>query len=111
MSTTGGMGKRVCPWPHRLARARQACPCHSHANSMTRSSSDRVSAALAGADADAVLEREDKDFSIANFARLARAAPFDDRRNGRLDKIVVDGDLQLHFAEQIHRDLMPAIKL
>ena len=31
--------------------------------------------------------------------------------DGRLDKLIVDGNLQLHFAQQIHRDLVAPVHL
>lgn len=68
----------------------------------------RFRPALAGADADAIFERQDKDFAVADRAVVPRAAPFDDRVDRRLDEIVVDGDLQLDLAEQIDCDFSAA---
>ena len=41
----------------------------------------------------------------------ARAAPFDDGVDRGLDELLVDGDLQLHLAEQIDGDFVPAVDL
>jgi len=71
--------------------------------------SNRLRPMFAGADADAIVHRQDEDFSVADLSRLARAAAFDDRVDRRFDKIVVHGNLQLHFAEQIDADFAAAI--
>jgi hypothetical protein len=79
------------------------CPCDSHL--------DRFRAPLARADADAVFERQYKDLAVADFARAAGPAPFNDRVDRRLDEMVVDRNHQLHLPQQIDRDLMAAINL
>lgn len=66
---------------------------------------DRVAAAFAGADADALFERQDKDFAVADLAGFAGAAAAKDGVDGRLDEVVVNCDLQLHFAEEIRLEL------
>jgi hypothetical protein len=72
---------------------------------------DRFFATLAGADADAVVHRQDKDLAVADLALVAAAAPFDDRVDRGFDEVIVHGDLQLHLAEQIHFVLVTAIEL
>src|SRR6476660_6467351 len=72
---------------------------------------NRFAAAFAGANADAIIQWQHKDFSVADFARRARAAPFDDGVNRGLDKILVHGNLQLYFAEQVHANLVTTVQL
>lgn len=72
---------------------------------------NRVAAALARADANAVIHRQNKNLSIADLAVLASPATFDDRINRWLDKVVVHRDLQLHFAKQIHLVFVTTIEL
>src|SRR5690606_7925178 len=38
-------------------------------------------------------------------------APLNDRINGRLDEVLIHGDLKLHLAQQIHRNFVAAIDL
>ncbi len=72
---------------------------------------DRFAASLAGANADAFVHGEDKDFSVTDFATVTGAAPLDDRCDGGLDKLVVDGDLKLHLPEKVDGDLVAAVSL
>ncbi len=65
---------------------------------------DRFRPMLAGADADAVFHRQNKNLAVANLARFARAASLDHGVDGRFDEIVVHGDLQLDLPEQIDAD-------
>src|SRR5690348_8697937 len=73
--------------------------------------SDRFRAALAGADADAVLQRQDEDLAVADATLGPGAAGLHDGVHRRLDEVLVDGDLQLHLAEQVHRQLVAAVHL
>src|SRR4051794_30157513 len=73
--------------------------------------SDRLGAALAGPDPDAVVHRQDEDLAIADLAVRPAPARLDDRVDRRLDEVLVDGDLQLDLPEQVHRDLVPPINL
>src|SRR5262245_46218795 len=73
--------------------------------------SDGDAAAFAGADADRVLERQDEDLAVADAAGLPGPGRMDDRLDGRLDKRVVDGDLELQLRQQADLDLLPAIDL
>ncbi len=72
---------------------------------------DCLGAAFASADADAVVEREDEDFAVADFAGVASAAATDDGVDRGLDEVFVHRNLKLDFAEQIDGDFMPAINL
>ncbi len=67
---------------------------------------DRFAAAFAGADADAVVHRQNKNFAVANFAGMA---PFENRVDGRFDEFFVDGNLQLNFSQQIHAEFVTAV--
>src|SRR5262245_37144411 len=73
--------------------------------------SDRFRSALAGADADHLVERQDEDLSVADLPLLAGPAALQDGVDGRLDELLVDGDLQLHLADQVHLVLMPSVDL
>src|SRR5215208_5909847 len=73
--------------------------------------SDGLRPALAGADADAVLQRQDEDLAVADAALGAGAAGLEDGADGRLDEVLVDGDLQLHLAEQVDGQLAVAVDL
>src|SRR5213078_1291038 len=72
---------------------------------------DRLRPALAGADADAVLQRQDENLAVADAAFRPGAARLHDRVNGRFDEILVDRHLQPHLVQQVHRQLMAAIDL
>src|SRR6516164_5990741 len=61
--------------------------------SMGRLPSDGFGTALAGADADAVLERQDEDLAVADAPFGTSAPGFHDGVHGRLDEILIDGDL------------------
>ena len=71
---------------------------------------NRFAAAFAGADADAIVERQDEDFAVADLARRAGAAALDDRVDRRLDEVLVHRDHELHLAQQIDRELAPLIE-
>ncbi len=73
--------------------------------------SDRLAASFARADPDALVHRQHEDLAIADFTFVARAAPLHDRRNRRLDEVVVDGNLELDLAEQVDRNLMATVGL
>src|SRR5262249_12598435 len=68
-------------------------PCSSPPDS--GSGSDRLPAALAGADADAVFQWQDENLAVADLAGVAGASGMDNGLDGRLHKGVIDGDLQL----------------
>src|SRR5262249_48717649 len=68
-----------------------------------------LGAALAGADADAIVERQDKDLAVADLAGLRRARGVHDGFDGGLDEGVVDADLQLQLGEQADLELGAAI--
>src|SRR5262249_17903403 len=72
---------------------------------------DGGAAALAGADADAVLQRQHEDLAVADGAGLAGAGGVDDRLDGRLDERLVDGDLQLQLRQQPDLHLRAAVHL
>src|SRR5947199_2184282 len=72
---------------------------------------NRLGPALAGADADAVLQRQDEDLAVADAALRPGAAGLHDGVDGRLDEVLVDGDLQLHLAQQVDGQLVAAVDL
>src|SRR5262245_60743132 len=78
---------------------------------MARPGLNSFGATFAGADADAVLERQDEDLAVADLALVAGASGLDDRLDRRLDELVVDGDLQLHLAQQVDGVLVAAVDL
>src|SRR5579884_1499488 len=78
---------------------------------MSASLLDGLGAALAGADADAVLQRQDEDFAVADAALGAGAPGLHDGVDGRLDEVLVDGDLELHLAQQVDGQLVAAVDL
>src|SRR5688572_20134339 len=73
--------------------------------------SNRFRSTLAGANTNTIIERKYEDFSVPNFSFFTGATSFDDRIDGWFDKFFVDGDLQLHLAQQVDRELMAAIDL
>ena len=75
------------------------------------SRSDGLSAAFAGADSDAIFEREDEDLAVADLARVAGASGVNDRFHGRFDEGIIDGDLQFQLGQQAHLKLGAAINL
>src|ERR1019366_8247772 len=73
-----------------------------------RNTSDRGLAALVGADAHDILDRQDEDFAVADLAGLG--GPHD-RVNGLAGSVVGDGDLEFHLREKIHRVFAAAVNL
>src|SRR5689334_4661485 len=71
----------------------------------------RLGSSLAGADPDAVVHREDEDLAVADLAVGPTPPRFEDGVDGRFDEVLIDGDLELDLAEQVDRDLVPAIDL
>src|SRR5581483_10534968 len=72
-------------------------------------SSNGLGAALAGADANAILQGENEDLAVADAPFRAGASGFHDRVDGWLDKIFVDRDLQLYLTQQVYGQLMAAV--
>src|ERR1043165_5455645 len=73
--------------------------------------SNRFRTALAGADADAVFQRQDENLAVADASFRTGATRFHDGVDGRLDKILIDGNLQLHLVQQIDREFVAAVHL
>src|SRR5438270_13278950 len=73
--------------------------------------SDRLGTALAGPDPDAVVHRQDEDLAVADLAVGPAAARLDDRVDRRVDEVLVDRDLELDLAEQVHSALVAAVDL
>ena len=72
---------------------------------------NRLAAAFAGADADAIFQGEDEDLAVADLAAGAGAAAADDGVDRRFEKLLVDGDHQLHLAQQVHGEFVAAVDL
>ena len=64
---------------------------------------NRLASSLARADSDAVIHGQDKDLAVTDLAALTT---FGDGRNGRVNELFVDRDLQLQFRQQIQSDLL-----
>src|SRR5436309_10883582 len=75
------------------------------------SGADGLAAALAGADADAVLQRQHEDLAVADLAGVAGAGGVHDRLDRRLHERLVDGDLQLDLRQQPDLELAAAVDL
>src|SRR5207244_1778923 len=73
--------------------------------------SDGFRPAFAGANAEAVLQRQDEDLAIADAPLGSSAARLHDGVDRRLDEILVHGDLQLHLPPQVDRQLVAAVDL
>src|SRR6516165_4396712 len=69
---------------------------------------NRVGAALAGADADRLVDRRDKDLAVADPAGVRRLL---DGFDGTLDQRLLHHDLDLHLRQKIDDVLGPAIEL
>src|SRR5262249_48675781 len=76
-----------------------------------RSGTNRLGAALAGADADAIVERQHEDFAVPDLSGLTHARGVDDGFNRRLDKGVVDRDFQFELGQQADFELGGAVDL
>ena len=73
--------------------------------------SNRLASPFAGANANAILHREDKDLPVADFPGGSGSSPLDDGVDRRLEELLVDGDHQLHLADQVDRELVAPIGL
>src|SRR5208337_3272054 len=71
----------------------------------------RLWPALAGADADTVVQGKDEDLAVADLAVGSAPASLEDGVYGRLDKVLVHRDLKLDLAQQVHGDLVTAVNL
>src|SRR5260370_24605203 len=69
--------------------------------------SNRLAAGFAGADADAFIEGDDEDFPVTDFTG---ACALDDGVDGRLDEVIVDGNLQSRLWTQVDLRHVPAIR-
>ncbi len=67
--------------------------------------------AFAGAYADAIVHGEHEDFSVADLPVFSAAPSRNNCVDGGFDEVLVHGDLQLHFAEQVDCDLPTAVDL
>lgn len=70
---------------------------------------NRFAAGFSGANADAVIHRQDKDLSVADLTGLARAAAFDDGVDRWLDELFIDCDLKLKLAQKIDAEFVTSV--
>src|SRR5207248_2018210 len=66
---------------------------------------------FASADADAVFQRQYEAFAIADSALRSGAAGLHDGVDGGLNEILINGNLQLNFAEKVDREFVAAVDL
>jgi hypothetical protein len=59
--------------------------------------------AFSGADANAIVHGQYKDFAVANLTLLSRLGGGQNGVDRWLNKVVVDSDLQLNFTQQVKR--------
>src|SRR5215218_1858280 len=67
--------------------------------------------ALAGADADRVLERQNEDLAVADPAGVPGPGGVDDGLDRGLDERVVDRDFELELGQEPNLELLPAVDL
>src|SRR6267143_3640145 len=94
------MRRRACPGPRARASPRPYI--------RDRSSSDRVGAALAGADADRLVDRADEDLAVADPSGMGGVL---DRLVRALDQRVLHDGLDLHLGQEVDDVFGAAIEL
>src|SRR2546421_6584605 len=67
--------------------------------------------ALAGADAQAVFERQDEDLAVADAPLRPSAAGHHDGVDRRLDEVLIHRNLKLNLAQQVDREFAAAVDL
>src|SRR5262249_59122565 len=72
---------------------------------------NRLPAALAGSNANAVFERKHEDFAVADLAGLRRACRMHNRFDRRLNKRLVDRNFQLQFRNEPNLEFGTAVDL
>ena len=82
---------------------------HRLRQSPARLQSDGFGAAFACTDTDAIVHWQNENFPVSDLAFFARLGGGDNGIYCRFDEVIVDGDLQLDFAEQVNRDFMAAV--
>ena len=80
----------------------------SFAGALQNGLSNGVGTGFVGADADALLQRHDENFAVADFPALGR---FDNRLDSQVDEIVVHGDFQPHLFDQVDGTNLSAVVL
>lgn len=70
---------------------------------------NRFVTSFAGTDSDAVIHWQDENLAVANFAVVAATSALQDRLNRGFDEFFIDGNLQLHFAQQVDAEFGAAI--
>src|SRR5438105_2559006 len=105
---TGLSGPGVLPLPRRKrtsSREESFGFIRGHDNSRP----DGFATSFAGADANAIVERQDEDFAVADLAGLGGAGGVDDGLDGRLDERFVDGNFQLELGQEANLELGAAV--
>lgn len=105
------LGWRSCPqaWLEVLKQAGQPTSVHADAADRVGSVLDRFVAGFPGPNSNAVVHRQDKDFTIADLATRFAATTLQDGFDGGIDEVLVDSDLQLDFAQQIDAEFSATI--
>ena len=70
--------------------------------------SDSAASALVGSDPHALLQRGDENLAVADLAAFVPCRR-NDGIDGHVDELVVDGNIETDFREQVRRDLLAAI--
>ena len=73
--------------------------------------SDRLGPALTGADPNAVVQRQYEDLPVSDLAAFSGASALDNGVDCRLNEVLIDGDLKLHFSHQINGDFSSPVNL
>src|SRR5205823_6567517 len=68
-----------------------------------------VGAALAGTNANTIIQRQYENLAVAHLSGLGGACRVDNRLDGRIHKCVVDADLQFELGQQADLELCAAI--
>src|SRR5262249_39265340 len=112
------MGLR--PRSGHVLTARPACPLklllllrivHFFPLHLALACSDRLRTALAGANPNAVVQREDEDLAVADLAVGSAASCFEDGVYCGFDEILIHRDLELDLSQQVDGDLVSTINL
>src|SRR5437667_2825306 len=73
--------------------------------------SDRFRTAFPRPNADTIFQRQDENLAVADASLRSGSTGFHDGVDGRLNEILIDGNLQLDLAQQVERQLVAAVYL
>ncbi len=71
---------------------------------------NRFAAGFTGSDADAVVHGKDKNLSVADSTFFTASPAGDDRIDRGLNELLIDRDLQLHFAKQVDARVVAKVR-